>query len=243
MSRTDVFSIVAGIVLCLVGSVSVASGSISVDPVRLKLSADHPVTSVTVSNSGEKDIVILTEATAWTQSKGQNKHTPTTELLADPQIFTLSPGATQIVRLALDREPDTERELSYRLFFEEVPPPPEPDFQGLRVALRIGVPVFVRPAASATPNVNWRISRAAPAVVRIVAANIGNAHIHINRLKLLSEREQILAGTNVSTTLLANQQREWVVKLDRPFSKGEVRLLAETDEGRIDSGFIAIQPR
>ena len=65
-----------------------------------------------------------------------------------PPIATIAPDKEQIIRVGLRRAPDKERELSYRLFLQEVPAPPKPGFQGLQVALRVGLPVFVQPKRS-----------------------------------------------------------------------------------------------
>jgi len=60
-------------------------------------------------------------------------------------VFTAATQGTQLVRVALRSNPDPTRELSYRVILQEVPPEASPDFTGLRVALRLSIPLFVAP--------------------------------------------------------------------------------------------------
>lgn len=68
--------------------------------------------------------MVQLEAMAWNKAQGQDIYTPTTDLIAAPPIFTVPPGGTQIVRIGLRRAPDPQRELAYRVYFQEIPPPP-----------------------------------------------------------------------------------------------------------------------
>ena len=71
--------------------------------------------------------------------------------MATPPIFTVPPKGTQVIRVGLRRAADAQQGLSYRMFLQEVPPPPRQGLQGLQVALRLSLPVFVMPARDARP--------------------------------------------------------------------------------------------
>src|SRR4051812_46070459 len=115
----------------LLGAVGVANaGSFAVNPVRATLSAKQTVSSLVVRNSGSESTVIQLEVVNWAQEDGKDVYTPTKELLATPPIFTVPPGGSQVVRVGLRRATDSQRELAYRLFLQEVPPA-KTDVQGL----------------------------------------------------------------------------------------------------------------
>lgn len=135
--------------LLLCGMETAGAGSLYLNPVRLSLSADHAVEVVTISNQGAEPSVVQLETMAWTKTAGGDVYSPTTDLIAAPPIFTLPPGGSQIVRIGLRNALDPRSELNYRVYFQEVPPPPKPGFQGLNVALRLGVPVYVTPVSDA----------------------------------------------------------------------------------------------
>lgn len=216
------------------------AGSFAVNPVRVSLSAERLVDALSVSNQGKQNAVLQVETTAWTQREGQDVYTATNELLVNPPIFTVPAGGTQIIRVGLRRAVDPQREQAYRVFFQEVPPPPDPTFKGLRVVLRIGVPVFVEPSIQSTPILKWQVRPAAASTVKILATNTGNAHVGILGLAVSSVDGPVLATRRFSDTLLAEMSREWVLKLDRPPGNRGIRILADTSEGKIESGAIAL---
>ena len=90
------------------------------------------------------------------RSTGEERLTPTRDLLVSPAVFTLPQNGSQLVRVALRGAPaDPTRELSYRLILQEVPQPANPDFSGLQVALRLSIPVFVANAGATGPALAW----------------------------------------------------------------------------------------
>ncbi len=99
------------------------AGSYGINPVKLTLSAQNSTQIITVRNDGAQAAVMQVELAAWSQADGQDVYTPTRELLATPPIFTVPAGVSQIIRVGLRRAPDEQRELVYRLFLQEVPPP------------------------------------------------------------------------------------------------------------------------
>src|SRR6186713_2641410 len=170
----------------LLGLACVAhAGSFVVNPVRVTLSASQPVNAITVRNDGSEPTVVQLETVAWSQKGGVDVLAKTQEILATPPIFTIPPGGSQIVRVGLRRVPDAGAEITYRLFLREVPAA-QPVAQGLRVALRVSLPVFVVPQTSLTPKLEWRVMRREDGRIRLHANNSGAAHIQIAEVSLSS---------------------------------------------------------
>jgi fimbrial chaperone protein len=216
----------------------VRAGSFQVSPVRAELSARQSSAALTVQNHGSEPVVIQLQAMAWSQDGGQDAYQPTDDLLATPPIFTIQPGAAQIVRVGLLRGADEHRELSYRLFLQEVPPAIRPDFKGLQMALRIGLPVFVLPAARTAPALSWRVERTARDQVRVNLKNEGNAHVQVTDFGLyLPDREQALAMQQVSAYVLPGQVRNWTLAADLAATPGAdaIRIKAYTDGGTVEA--------
>ena len=74
---------------------------------------------------------------SWSQVEGKDVYTATREVLANPPIFTVPAGGSQLVRIGLRRAPNTQRELTYRIFMQELPPPLDNEFTGTRMLMRI----------------------------------------------------------------------------------------------------------
>ena len=146
-------------------------------------------------------------------------------------------GGSQLVRMGLRRAPDPQRELTYRLFLQEVPPPPKPDFQGLQVALRIGVPVFVLPAVAAKPVLRWQAARTPEGALKLSLANSGNAHIQIVNFRLsLPDSAQPWVTQQAADYVLPGQSRDWIVPANPAPPPGvTLHLFARTDAGDMEA--------
>lgn len=227
----------------LLGSLSAQAGSFQVNPVRVALSADRPVASLTVSNSGEQPAVVQLQAQRWTQLAGEDAFTDTTEILATPPILTVPAGESRVIRVGMRQRPDPAIEASYRLFLQEVPPAPAPGFQGLQVALRLSVPVFVAPAEAAPLALDWRATTHGEGL-ELGLANQGNTHVQVVSLELVrADGAPLVAARSVSDYLLPGQARRWLMKTDTPVAPGtRVRVNARTDAGERSADVVVESP-
>jgi fimbrial chaperone protein len=169
----------------------------------------------------------------WTQREGSDVYAATREILATPPIFTVAPGASQLVRIGLRRDADAGRELAYRVFLQELPPPAKADFKGLRVALRMGIPVFVLPPTAVAPLLQWR-AEAAQGGVSLSLKNEGNAHVQLTDLRLVLPAGGELAREQMSTYVLPGQSRGWRFNRSAP-AGASLRLSARTDGGDLET--------
>jgi fimbrial chaperone protein len=231
MSRKLIRSMSLGLATLLASPLPALAGSFSVSPVRVALSAKQPVASVTVRNDGSEPSVVQLEVVGWAQTADVDVYDPTSELLATPPIFTVPPGGSRVVRIGLRRPPDPQHELTYRLYMQEIPPPLEADFRGMRVTLRIGVPVFVAANAKTKPELKWHTVAAADGKIKLSLANSGNEHVKIADLELTTNSGAHSSGVQrVSTYVLPGQRREWLVQMDGPVATGAaIRIKAHTD--------------
>ncbi len=139
------------------------AGSFNVSPVRVELSTAHRTQALTVRNEGGEPSVVQVQILAWSQDSGQDILQPTTDLLVSPPVFTVQPGKSQLVRIALRSTPDPARQLSYRAILQEVPGPSRADGPSLQVALKISVAVPVSvaiPVAVPIARVQHRVQLA-----------------------------------------------------------------------------------
>lgn len=212
-----------------------AGAALELNPVRLTLSRAQPVTALSVRNAGAEPVVLQLKTMAWTQDNGLDLYTPTRELLATPPIFTLAPGAVQTVRVGLRHAPDAHRELAYRLYLQEVPAA-APDGTGVRISLRLGVPVFMPSGVEAAPRLRWRAERK-PDGVWLHAWNDGNAHVQIAELALAVTSETPVVRTQ-SAYILPGQYRRWRFDLPAAPPGKTLTLKARTDAGDFDADLV-----
>lgn len=202
--------------LCCLFACAAGAAEISVLPVGLVLSAAQDRKAVTVSNGGKEAVAVQVEAVAWAQENGADQYTPTHDLLVNPQVFSLPPGGSQVVRVGLRQPADRQREVAYRLFVRELPPPPQLAAsvvgQQIRVLMELRLPVYVAPA-DPRPAQEWRARRQADGSLAVEVANVGNVHFVVAGLRLRSAVDSAdappLATLATSTTVLAGQRRRW----------------------------------
>ena len=223
---------------------SVANASkIGVSPVRLTLSDNQKIDSLSVRNNGTEPITMQMEVLSWSQREGKAVFAATRELLANPPIFTIPAGNSQLVRVGLRRAPDAQRELAYRVILQELPPPPNPDAMGMFMTMRISLPVFVLPEIDTKPVLLWQAARTSQGALKISLSNKGNGHIQIKNFKLsLLDSAQPWLTKQSSDYVLAGQSRDWILPANpenpAPPPGVSLKLFAQTDAGDIEAEVI-----
>ncbi len=216
----------------------VQAADLGVEPISIELSPDQQTAAIKITNGSDQPTSIQLQAVAWSQLDGKDVYTPTRELLVAPPIITLAPNSEQIIRTALRRQADPVNELAYRIFLQELPAPPPPGFRGLQVALRIGLPVFVKPQqGKAVPKMLWSVARAPENSLKVTLQNQGNAHVQVSDFAFyVPGSDRPIAGESGSSYALAGQTRTWLLKADASAKTagGRLRLKAYTDAGEVD---------
>ena len=237
MNRSRIGQVLRGLAVfsaALMCTNDARASSFSVNPVRVTLSAKQPVAAITVRNADSEQTVVQLEATAWTQVDGKDVQVPSNELLATPPIFTLQPGGSQIVRVGLRGAHNLPGEVTYRLSLREVPSA-QPATTGLRVALRISMPIFVVPATPVAPAVKWRVTREDEDRVRITATNTGNAHVQLGKLDLLAGGN-VVGTRSIAEYVLPGNARYWTLETHGKLATGaQMRISATSDAGALEA--------
>lgn len=238
MSLMNLRSLFAFVVLSCLVPVSVWAGSFTVSPVRLELSPQRPVSSLTITNDANEPVSIDARGMSWTQQNGADEHEETRELIVTPPVFTLAPGASQIVRIGLRRAPDANNEIAYRVFMTENPVVPRSTANGVAMNLRLSVPIFVRPRAAAQPKLEWTGTRTPEGHLKLRADNRGNIHVQVANLSLSAAGS--LVGRQTSPAyLLPGQFCEWTVKPEegRTFDVSALVVTGYSDAGDVNAEF------
>jgi fimbrial chaperone protein len=233
------FGSVITFVLMLLCSRGGIAGSFEVNPIRIDLSANTRSAALSVRNSGDEAVVVQTSIVSWTQENGQDVYAPTKEILGTPPIATIPPGGEQILRLGMRRAPDAVKELTYRVFLQEVPPPPKPGFQGLQVALRLSLPIFVQPRQGpAKATLVWNLELQGDDTLQLRLDNKGTGHIQVSEIALFQPgQEQAVASQSSLVYVLPGQSRAWELKTQTVRLKptDRLRLKVTTDAGSVDT--------
>ena len=159
------------------------SGQWRVAPIWITLDQRARSSVVTILNDGDDTVHLQGKAMEWTQdSKGKDVYQETNDLIFFPRLLMLKKGEQKIIRTGI-RVPATAREKTYRLFIEEIPQPKTEtaDATQLTVAIRFGIPVFVKPLKE-EPAAELASVTLTKGVVNVNVRNTGNTHFRITEV-------------------------------------------------------------
>jgi fimbrial chaperone protein len=219
---------------CLaLGVSSAAAQGIEVAPANIALTPGQLAASLSITNHNDRKISFQIRVFDWQQdSQGGETLSPTDDLLFSPPLATIEPGRTQIVRLVLRRPPQGS-ERTYRILFDQLPPPAEPGV--VQVLIRLSIPIFASPQGRTTPQIRWRVTTEGNRHW-LIASNGGTRHLSVRDLKLYAPDGRLLrVEMNSPPHILAGATRRWPIVTNIPLHSEEVlRLAADADTGAID---------
>jgi fimbrial chaperone protein len=225
-------SLAVSILGVLAAAGTAAAGTLSVAPIRIELSPGVGTAVLTVHNQEETPVVVQARPSAWSQQAERDELADTHDLLVTPPLFTIPPKGEQILRVALLRQPDAVRELDYRLVLTEVPTAAAAESNGLKVALRITLPVFVAAQKHAAPELSWQHTWLADGRLEIQAHNSGTAHIQILDFAVQSDGQTAPALPSTGARyLLPGTTAHWQLQAQVPPRAPHLLIHGHSDTG------------
>ncbi len=218
----------------LAAAATAAASTLSVAPIRVELSSKVRTAVLIVRNQEDSPVVVQLRPAAWSQPDGKDQLDDTHELLVTPPLFTIPPKGLQVLRIALLRDPDPAHELPYRLVLSEVPQAVPAETTGLRVALRITLPVFVAARVATAPEVAWTHRWLPDGTLEVDAHNRGTAHLQILDFDV-QDAEHGTAGLHADQShyLLPGTVTHWQLHPGGGFARGTQQLVLH---GHSDAG-------
>jgi fimbrial chaperone protein len=204
------------------------AGGFAIVPLRAELGKSKS-TSITVTNTGEAKAFEV-RAMSWKQENRNDSYESTSHLLIAPTTFRLENGASQVVRIQLNRPLDAA-EHAYRVFVDEVPPAQEIRANSLKTVVSMAVPVFVAPSTGPLAKGSASMKAAlAQDVVHIELRNTGKANLKVREWVLSSARAGDLLKVPSAAYLLAGNTLTGDYPL-RIQADGALKLTVITDRG------------
>lgn len=162
---------------------AVRGGEWRVSPIRLDLGRDAKTGVLTVINEGDEKLQFQMSAREWTQdAEGKDAYEDSGDLVYYPKIMAVDGKSERIVRAGL-RVPAAGKEKAYRLFIEEIPAPRKSSGASVAIAVRFGVPVFVKPIKE-EPKAEIAAVAMDNGTVSARVRNAGNVHFIIRAVSV-----------------------------------------------------------
>lgn len=217
------------------GAGAARAQSLAIEPVIVQLQPGQQAETLTILNQSPVESSFQVRVFAWSSVEGEDVLTPTENVVVSPPLGTIAPDQRQLIRIVL-RQPAREREETYRIWIDQIPAATEP--AGIRIALRLSIPIFAAPATRIAPDLRWQLAREGASLVLSVT-NHGTRHQTARNLALAAADGAALKleGGN-SPYILAGATRRWT--LAAPAGAGAIRLTATTNDGPLD---LTLQPQ
>lgn len=226
-------AIALGALAVLAAAGAARAQSLAIEPVTVQLAPGQMAATLTVVNQSPDESDFQVRAYGWAVEKGEDKLTPTGQVVLSPPLGRIAPQARQLIRLVL-RTPPKDHEETYRIWLDQIPPPSEPG--SVRIALRLSIPVFALPAVRTAPDLQWQLVPGGGKLV-LTARNRGTRHQTVRNLTVTAADGTVLKPeSSVSPYILAGAARSWtlVAPDGKPAAAGAVHLTATTDDGALD---------
>jgi fimbrial chaperone protein len=232
MTRCELAGGAVGGLLSSICACSALAGAISVAPIRVELSAAHPVATVEVRNDGDSTATIQLEKLAWSQTQGKDVYETTAALIATPTVFSLAPHGRQVLRVALRDSEWNRQPAAYRLYVTEVLDEQQAAGSGLQMALRLGIPVFAVPHG-ADAKLEGALFTQADGSTAVVLRNSGRRFTRALGIAACDSTGAVLWRTQNAAYLLAQGEHAWSVdEASSPsVQHAAQRLMVSTDGG------------
>jgi fimbrial chaperone protein len=229
-------------ILILAAATPAAAGSFSISPIRVEFSANQKIGVLTVRNEQDTPVLVQVETLAWSQADNKEVYVATRDVLATPPVFTLPAQGQQILRVALRRDADTTRELSYRLALQEVVAEAPKEFTGLRVALRLSLPIFVDPPDGSRADLQWSAHVDASGDLAINATNQGNGHIQLSGFSVYLDSPDATFTNSGARYVLPGSHASWSFKtVGKPVAQS-LTIRGYSDRGEFSAQMPIVLP-
>jgi fimbrial chaperone protein len=206
----------------------VQAGGFAVVPLRAELGKNR-TSSLTVTNTDEAKTFEV-RAVTWKQQNRADTYAPTDHLLLAPATFKLERGASQVVRIQLNRPLDAN-EHAYRVFIDEVPVSKELRPNALKTLVSMAIPVFVAPASGPVAKGQAMMKASLTKdVINIELSNTGKANLKLREWVLSSDQAGELLKVPSAAYVLTGNTLTGNYPL-RIQADGPLKLKAITDRG------------
>ncbi len=180
-----------------------AGQALAVSPTLVEIAPAGRGAVIDVTNNSPEPVDIQIRPYDWRDTDGHDVLTDSTSLRVSPSIATIAPGATQVVRVLAAPAAAPERE--WRILLDQLPQPAKGG--GLRVKLRMSIPVFAYASKTTVPDLRWSIVGG-----QLTATNVGQRYARFAALSVRNaDGHESPLALDPTPYLLPGARRQWRV--------------------------------
>ncbi|MBV9930630.1 MAG: molecular chaperone [Alphaproteobacteria bacterium] len=200
------------------------ASSLRINPVSVAVAPDKGSAELRLENADPKPVAVRVTALRWTEADGRDRTEPTRDLVVSPPIFTVAPGARQLIRVGFrNRIPGA----AYRLIVEEIPGPRSAG-TGISVLLKLDLPLYVIAARSAVATLSWAARRGADGSLIVEGRNSGTLHAQILAIEARNAAGEAIGRSERMGVVLPSSSLAWSLG---PATGAPAELVVRTAQG------------
>lgn len=217
----------------LLAPLAASAQAIAVRPIGIELVGDQHAAVLNVTNTGAAPTVVQARAFSWRQSKGEEQLSPTSDLALSPPFAQIAPGQSQVIRLVL-RTPKVAQETAYRVVLDQVPTPGP---NGVMLAVRISIPIFIEPDLQSRPRLDWRMAVGPGGQGELLASNTGPRHARLSQVRVtVPGKPPIVVENGAVKYVLPGAEQIWRLgAIGAADGLSQAHVTATTDQGPLDA--------
>ena len=212
------------------------AGSFYIAPTKGELSEDSKYIVFEVKNTSENISSIQVQAMSWEIQNGEDVLKPTRDIIATPVIVSIKPNVKQIIRVGLNRKPDKEEELFYKLLVSEIPNLKRAEVKGTQITVEFSIPIILKATENTKTNISLKSKILLDSTINLEIENEGKKHEIINSITFNyvdDQRNEIL-----KKYIYLRPKEKYLVNL--PINnllnkKGAIKIILETENGNIEA--------
>jgi fimbrial chaperone protein len=156
---------------------------------QIDLGKDAKSGVITVTNESSEKLQVQMRAFEWSQdAEGNDRYEETQELIFFPKLMELDRNEQKILRAGI-KIPATAKEKTYRLFIAEIPVRRKAEGSQVAIAVRFGVPIFVKPLKE-EPKGELGKMVLSQGTVKALVKNTGNRHFIIDSVHFKGKKRK-----------------------------------------------------
>jgi P pilus assembly chaperone PapD len=204
--------------------------AIKISPVVLDINKEKKIVTLSFTNDTGNDINIQSSALTWTQAGGEDKYSPTNDLVIIPAIVSIPAGKVQTFRISKRVIDNNPLEQAYRVYLQDV----SPDFvdpnnpTGVAFKFNQDLPAFYFSGKQVYDKkfFNASICKSAnPKTMCVRIENTGDFRLSLRGVKAKSLEGKIQDDFDlgIAGTILAKSSKEFTFNTpEKPFKNIEI---------------------
>jgi fimbrial chaperone protein len=212
------------------------AGSFYIAPTKGELSEKSKYIVFEVKNTSENISSFQVQAMSWEIQNGEDVVKPTRDIIATPVIVSIKPNVKQIIRVGLNRKPDKEEELFYKILISEIPSLKQAEVKGTQITVEFSIPIILKATEKTKTNINLKSKILSDGNINLEIENEGKKHEIINSITfnyMDDQRTEVL-----KKYIYLRPKEKYLINL--PINnllnkKGVIKIILETENGNIES--------